>query len=153
MDASHFDALVRLVTVSSPRRAVLRAGLTLTLVMFSARDSEAKKRKKKCTKKCGPCEKCKKGKCKNTASGKEPCGGNCVERCPSGPPLATERNPLTCDCCVSNGQSLGGNFCLTFAPCCSAKCSSGTCVALEQGEACDFDAQCESRNCDNGECA
>jgi hypothetical protein len=152
MDAGHFDALVRLVTVSSPRRAVLGAGLTFALAMLGAPDSEAKKRKKKCKSKCGPCEKCRQGRCKKIASGKEACGGKCLPLCSSTLELEVERNPLDCECCVANGQSFG-TVCPVLAPCCSGQCSAGTCVALEQGEPCDFDAQCESRNCDNGECA
>jgi hypothetical protein len=153
MDAERFGAAIRRVTISGSRRVVLGIGLTHLLSLLGTRSSQARKRKKKCKKKCGPCEKCKKGKCKNTASGKEACGGKCVPACLSTPDLVAIRNPLTCGCCVPNGQSLGGNFCPAIDLCCSARCSSGVCIALDQGEACDFDAQCASEDCENGECA
>ena len=153
MDADRFDARARLVTVSPSRRHILGFGLSFTVATLVAPGSEAKNRKKKCKKTCGPCKKCRKGKCRNTSSSKEACGGKCLPLCVSSPELATERNPLTCECCVSNGQSPGGNICLITVPCCSQKCDAGTCVPLEQGEACDFDAQCESGSCVLGECA
>lgn len=153
METSRFDSLFRLVAMSASRRGAVGIGLSLTLAVLGSSESGAKKRKKQCKKKCDPCEKCRRGKCKSSSPGKEACGGECLPVCPSSPELVTERNPLTCDCCAANGQSPGGNICLISAPCCSESCSSGTCIALEQGAACDFDAQCESRDCASGECA
>jgi hypothetical protein len=151
MDAERFEAQVRRIAISGSRRVILGIGLTLPLALLSVPSSKAKKRKKKCKKKCGPCEKCKQGKCKRVPPGSEACGGKCVPACLSTPELATERDPLTCDCCISNGQSL--EVCLILTPCCSEMCSSGTCVGIEQGNVCAFDAQCESGICVLGECA
>ncbi len=151
MDADRFDALVRGGIVAGSRRAILGVGLTSILFILTAPSSEAKARKKKC-KKCGPCEKCKKGKCRNIASGKQACGGKCVPACLTSPELIVVRNPLTCECCVANGQQVPLGVCLAEL-CCSGPCSSLACVGIEQGGVCAFDAQCESGTCTLGACA
>jgi hypothetical protein len=152
VDAERFGALIRRVTNSRSRRAILGIGFTHLLALLGTPSSVAKKRKKKCKKKCGPCEKRTKGKCRNTASGKEACGGKCVPACLTSPELVVVRNPLTCECCVANGQQVPSGVCLAEL-CCSGPCSSLACVGIEQGGVCAFDAQCESGSCVLGECA
>jgi hypothetical protein len=81
MDAIYFDMFARSLMDGSSRRAALSVGLGGLLAVLGIRESGAKKRKrrKKCKKKCGPCQRCKKGKCKRKAAGTV-CGegGECL---------------------------------------------------------------------------
>src|SRR5215213_3578267 len=80
MDHGTLDALTRSLTDSPPgsttRRTMTRllGGLALggPLALLGLREAEAK-----CKKKCGPCKRCKKGKCKPKPAGTACAGGTC----------------------------------------------------------------------------
>lgn len=73
------------------------------------------------------------------------CNGICRAAC-SAP--RSVRNPVSCECCVTNGQEslCGGNSC---ACCCSGQCGGQVrvCVGFAFGMGCAFNAQCASGNC------
>lgn len=121
MDADRFDALARSLTAAGSRRRALAAALGgafgTALGAFSVDENAAAK------KKCPPCKKRKKGKCKKRKPDGTPCpGGVCQSgRCCSPEPAAvtcagacqTTRinrcgQAVTCDCpggsnCLPNG--------------------------------------------------
>lgn len=152
MDADRIATLIRRFSVPDSRRGVLGIGLGSAIALLASPSSRAKKPKNRCKRTCGPCEKCRKGKCKTTFAGREACGGKCLPLCPSSPDLALVRNPLTCECCVANGDHGLLSVCLGDL-CCSSICTIESCIGIEQGDVCAFDAQCESGSCVLGECA
>ena len=101
MDADRFDSFTRALSLSTVRRGIvaglLSGGLTPLLAELEGgarrRDARserrhhevaAEKRKKKC-KKCGPCRRCKKGKCKPKPNGTPCAGGSCQKgKCKQG---------------------------------------------------------------------
>lgn len=73
MDDFQFDTMTRIISTLLSRRT-LAGALGLSVLGLESADAKKKdKHKKKCKKKCGPCEKCKKGKCKPKRAG-TPCG-------------------------------------------------------------------------------
>jgi hypothetical protein len=87
MDGDRFDSLTRALSDVADRRAVLRSLAGAAIVASAlASDADARKKKKKCKKKCGRCEKCVNGKCK---ARKAFCGttcfanGACAQECRS----------------------------------------------------------------------
>ena len=86
---------------------------------------------------------CEAGKC--TCAG-DICKGVCRVACAS---TVAARNPDTCACCRTNGQTCIDGTCNC---CCSGTCSGPVgqkpCVGLPDGAGCSFDAQCESGSCE-----
>jgi hypothetical protein len=146
MDAARFDALARSLTDRRSRRTAF--GLTLggVVVALTSSDLSAKKYKKKCKKKCGPCRKCKHGKCKPKPNG-TPCGasthGGATIRCCNG--------ACPDPGCVPSGET--GDSCAIDADCAAIDCCAqqGTtcepdsicfCFFAEAGEPCGSDLDC-----------
>jgi hypothetical protein len=109
MDDRRFDSFVKALSSAGSRRGVLGifGASALGLGAFVRPGlSAAKKRNKKCKKKCGPCKKCKKGKCKPKPDGTD-CGGTKV--CQSGACMCPTECCADADCgglreCVANGS-------------------------------------------------
>jgi hypothetical protein len=107
---------------------------------------------------CGPngcdgrCDSCSGGRvCNGTAcvcpTGTTPCGGNCVPSCGSG----TFLDPTECSCCVLNGRGCTS----AGTPCCGQPCAGAIatlCAGLNNGAPCDFNAQCDSGQCNAHQC-
>jgi hypothetical protein len=96
MDAPRFDSLVRSLHT---RRSVLGLVAGITALLGVAQDEAAAK---KCKKKCGPCKRCKKGKCK-PKTGSPPCGpcsvcraGSCVALCSAAECFTSGDDPDVC---------------------------------------------------------
>jgi hypothetical protein len=143
MDDNRFDALARLLSNPSSRRSAvsLTAGGILGALATAA--ATAKKRKRKCKKKCGPCRKCRHGKCKPKPNG-TPCGacqictagqcGNAPDNTP-----CDDGNPCTVSDVCTNGVCDGtpgnqGQICGTSTHggtairCCNGACPDPNCV-------------------------
>jgi hypothetical protein len=176
MDAARFDTFARSLTNVRSRRGALTALLGGTLGLLGLTGTAAKKGKGKDKKKkkkggnpsspppppadptapppptCDPScpgdQTCRNGTCV-CPRGKEPCGGGCVSQCLGG----AIRNPVTCGCCLPNG-----NYCdVGTAPCCGASCyiilgQDGMCPGLGAGQSCAFNERCASGACVNGAC-
>jgi hypothetical protein len=92
MVPTHFDNMTRSLSVASSRRSVLTriagAAVAAAAMRLPSVASAKKKRKKSCKGRCGPCEKCVRGKCKPKALGAT-CGdggicltnGSCARDC------------------------------------------------------------------------
>lgn len=95
MDADRFDSLARFFTDATSRRnlASLLTGTALGGALASSMIDDVKSRKKKCK----PCRKKKKGKCKGKKPDGTACGGTSV--CQNGKCLPS----LTESCSASNG--------------------------------------------------
>lgn len=152
MDPTRFDTLTRSLTGSSSRRGLARllGGFTLggPLALLGFAEAEAKRKKHNNKKR----KKRKKRDGQNESPPPpppppNPCAGQ--PACDVG----LTRNPLTCDCCRTNGAS----GCFSGPPsCCSSACVAATniCRGRSLGAGCEFDAQCESGTCGNtGQCA
>jgi hypothetical protein len=155
IDGDHFDTLTRGLANPASRRTALGVGLSGILGALGVTETAAKKHKKWCKKKCGPCQRCKKGKCKPTAAGtlctladgeEGTCqSGACVFTCAPGltdcggycADLQTDDN--NCGAC--------GNYCILFDP----VCQGGSCCA-PTAFSCSDDEDCCSGNCANGKC-
>jgi hypothetical protein len=85
MDAGRFDDLLRRLPGSGTRRGAL--GVLAGLAGLGWDRAAGKKRRKKCKKKCGLCEKCVNGKCKPKADCGTKCypNGTCAPKCQSQP--------------------------------------------------------------------
>jgi hypothetical protein len=166
MDATRFDNLLRALFSESSRRHIVAGFINglLGMIALTLGGDEAQ------AKRCPPCRKKKKGKCKKKrpdgtpcGGGKtcqrgrcvcpdetEPCGGACVPFCD----LFQARNPVTCDCCLPNNSLLE---CSGSDNCCSGICLGiagfDFCVGRAADEPCDFDAQCASSSCVDETCA
>ena len=104
MDGQRFDNLVRSLRT---RRSIIGVVAGLAALHRVDRDATAR-----CKKKCGPCKRCKKGKCR--------------KKLPDGTP------------CLSGGTCLSGRCCVpdcTDKPCNSNDGCGGDCTC-EQGQAC-----------------
>jgi hypothetical protein len=78
MDADRFDALARILTTAGSRRALTFAlGGFLALLVLERPDDTTAAKSGKCKQPCGPCARCKEGKCKHTAHGKRCKAGKC----------------------------------------------------------------------------
>jgi hypothetical protein len=125
MDAARFDELARNLANTSSRRRASRTLAALALggaLSVSLGDGTQ-------AKKCGPCRKKKKGKCKKKLPDGTPCGGEC-NACLGG---ACGSKP--------DGTACGGE--------CN-QCLSGTCGNKPGGTACGGVCnQCEGGSCGN----
>lgn len=130
MDAQRFDRLVKILRT---RRSALGFVAGFSAFLNSRFDDAAAK---KCKKKCGPCKRCKKGKCKPKpgSPGCGPCrvcqGGRCVAQC----------SP---DQCVESG---GGEVCLRD---CDPPCDTCSSCDRLQGQ-CEL--MCQQDECVDGFC-
>jgi hypothetical protein len=126
-------------------------------------DVVAKKRKKKCKKKCGPCRKCRKGKCKATPGAS--CGackicdgaGQCVNVADNTP--CDDGNFCTVNDVCTNGVCAGtagnqGQVCGTSTyggtaiRCCNGSCPDPNCLPSgDTGDSCTVDDECFNLNC------
>jgi hypothetical protein len=137
MDPTRFDTLSRTLGRLRSRRGLGRvvggSALAAALGLLGAADPAAAG----CAKKCGPCKRCKHGKCKPKPND-TPCksDGRCLKgRC----------NPLPT--CTPARQG-----CETANPgaCCSGVCGGGqspTCVPGEAGDMCLANSDCISEQC------
>jgi hypothetical protein len=142
MDSARFDRLTRVIGTLSTRRAALGLLSALGLAGALADDGDAKKKRKKCKKKCGPCRKCKKGKCKPKPDGAD-CGGGAT--CQSGECVCPTECCADSDCgsdcavcdsgqCVStcpDGQVCQGDTCVASCPTGQKECN-GVCIPENQ---------------------
>jgi hypothetical protein len=133
MDSDHFDALAR--SLYDRRRVVTRAAgfgaATLAAAFGLGHPHEASAT---CKKKCGPCKRCKKGKCKPKPVGTACAGGTCQ----SGRCIASTQ-PCTPNCA---GKICGDNGCGGSCGTCGigGGCTGGGCI-------------CADRTCSGGTCA
>src|SRR5215218_6698724 len=141
MDNSSFDAATRFLTASltgrTTRRGITRllGGLALggPLTLLGLGEAEAK-----CKKSCGPCKRCKKGKCKPKPVGTACAGGTCQGGSCVAPQSASPSAP-TCTDGIRNGSETdvdcGGTCprCADFKTCGSRDDCRG---ALCQGDVC-----------------
>jgi hypothetical protein len=164
MDTERFAVLLRGVAAPPSRRVLARAlaGLVLggTLPAAWQQTSEAKK--------CAPCRKKKKGKCKGKLPDDTPCGqgGRCLKgRCNPAPVCRTVGvgcavdNAVACcsgvcrpaDLTCRRGNS--GAVCLSDLDCISGKCigyrcqGQGDCTGAPLGTICNTDGGCDSGTC------
>ena len=115
MNSTRFDAIVKGWGVHASRRTMLALIPTLGLGQaFAGTSADARKRKKRCKKKCGPCRKCRRRRCKPIADGK-PCG-DCAE-CQGGACTARCAGDETC---LGNGSC--GQTCAVDDDCTEAGC-------------------------------
>jgi hypothetical protein len=148
MDAGMFDDVSRSLSVSPTRRGIARilAGITLAAPLGALLDPEevvAKKRKKKCKKKCDACSRCKKGKCRSRCTAAETClaNGSCGTTCDNDGQCAMG----TCSCEAEDGGDpvcrIPASNCTAQPPCestsdcapgnvCSFLCNPGRCFPL-----------------------
>jgi hypothetical protein len=121
VDADRFDALLRRWTGIRSRRAMARAVAGLVLggaaVMFRGEDASAKR--------CGPCRKKKKGRCKGSKPNGSPCGGVCQE-CRNG-------------ACLAKPDGTGCGTC--------QECQDGACVTSPDNAGCDGGGRCFGGTC------
>jgi hypothetical protein len=159
MDAARFDRLSRALTPGQTRRRFfghVGGGFLFLAPLAAGNDAAAKKKRRKkkgkhkkrqqCSPACTGAKDCKNGVCV-CPSGTEECDGECLNVCG----VDRARNPHTCNCCKVNGVGPCG---FSGAECCSDFCfphATGWCVGFGAGDACTFDAQCASGNC-NGFC-
>ena len=140
MDSPHFDALTRRFTIVCSRRGLgLLAALSLRGLVAS-NPAAAKKKKR-----CPPCKRRKKGKCKGTLPNGTPCpggacqGGSCrAVPCPGQKQCEGTCIPTDQCCTVENCSVDEGDLC------CNGEC---TFDKLETGEACIFQDTCCSNYC------
>lgn len=154
METARVDRIARAVAGARSRRAVvaLLSGLALSGAAPSPITPVVAKKKR-----CQPCRRRRRGKCKakkpdgaSCGEGRECCDGACQSVCP----LFQARNPLTCGCCELAGPV---SRCSVDADCCSGNCLTigpvDTCIPRDVGSPCDFGAQCGSGACVAGTCA
>ena len=120
MESTTFDVLTQTFAIRHSRRGMTRllGGLALggPLALLGLSKAEAK-----CRKKCGPCKRCKKGKCKPRPAGTVCAGGTCqggacVPTTPPPPPLI----------CPSGTFALAGRCVPGCGEACTAK--GGDCI-------------------------
>jgi hypothetical protein len=139
MDADRFDALARSLTAARSRRralAALSGALGLVVGASSVEEAEAKK------KKCPPCKKLKKGKCKKKKPDGTPCptgtcqSGSCVSS--SSPPPAPPPPPVCTPSCTDGKVCQAGNVCAcpSTTEACGDTCCSGQTGVADGAEMC-----------------
>lgn len=154
MDAPHFDALTRRLTIGLSRRRSLVLFGILGLGGLDSSDVAAKNKKKK---RCPPCKKRKKGKCKGTLPDGAPCpggscqGGRCQQGClPTDQCCAADDCPLGFLCCdgfCSETLFAAGAACTAGSRCCSNYCQfihvgENRCAPTCRGGFCELDRDC-----------
>jgi hypothetical protein len=164
MDGRTFDTWLRTLTES--RRSVLRGSLGLIAGMVGVSTIEAKKKKKKCAKKCpdGCCTSTR-GKCilpaqqnaEQCGTGGEICRTNCGGQSPPLPETCGATNcqggccaGTTCEFSTHAHCGIGGAACV---PCGATEdCFAGKCCGLT-GHVCAGDGECcLNRLCESGKC-
>jgi len=157
MDNARIDHAARLLR----SRLTRRRGLGLVAIGFT--ELLPWEAAAGCKKRCGACERCKKGKCKARANGTV-CGDGrvCrhgVCRCgPEGTPCASYESccSMTCDSLVGGGTCAPcqGRTCSASRPCCGGlPCSNGYCGGCrDRATSCTDDTQCCFSDCKNGAC-
>jgi hypothetical protein len=124
MASVRFDRITRVLT-RAPSRRVLAGALLGSLLDASApQETLAKKGKK-----CGPCKKRKKGKCKSKPNG-APCGGGKV--CQGGKCRCRTTCIIAADCC--NGQDCLSNGSCAKPCTTNQECGEGCGCQLESTE-------------------
>jgi hypothetical protein len=126
MDSDHVDALSR--ALYTRRGVVARtAGFgaaTLAAALGLGHPHEASA---KCKKKCGPCKRCKQGKCKPKPAGTVCAGGTCQ----GGSCVASSPPPaVACSCPVGKGCLTNGTCAATCDPAAQNCPTSCKCLAL-----------------------
>jgi hypothetical protein len=169
MDDVRFDILSRSLSTDQSRRTIARllGGLALggPLALLRLAEAEAK-----CKKKCGPCKRCKKGKCKPKPAGTACSGGTCQRGAciADAPEPCVPQDPATVcaagcgtrsdncgravvclcpdgDLCLGNGSC--AQICVTGADCpagcgCSPTNVEGTRLCADSGLTCDDVQEC-----------
>lgn len=154
MTRPQFDVFARFAGTAHSRRAILGPAVAALLALLGDETAAGKKRKG-CKKSCGPCRRCKRGRCKPRPEGTA-CGENLA--CSGGSCQLVE--PLTCGDGLQNGDETDvdcGGSCL--ARCANGRgcsidgdCSSGHCVSNVCRE-CATDEHCGAgRDCVGGSC-
>jgi hypothetical protein len=134
MDGLRFDTLTRTLAATGTRRHALATALSgalSTALSVSVIDEAAAK------KKCPPCKKRKRGKCKNTKPNGTACpGGTCQGgRCIPAPTCSDgikNGNETGVDCGGSCPRCSNGQGCASRNDCASALCRGGTCQACTE---------------------
>jgi hypothetical protein len=141
MDGFRFDAIAKALVVSASRRRTLGTLLAGGLAAVGLTDPEDAWAAKsgKCTKDCGPCERCQKGQCSRNNKGKRRCKkGKCVRRS-TGAPCTSNSVTGTCQsdgrCCrnvteVCSDACPGASPSIACTACCSGTCNGGTGLCL-----------------------
>jgi hypothetical protein len=149
MDADRFDTIARRLTAVRPRRGLLGLALAALLVATGVEDGRAKK--------CGPCQKKKRGKCKKSPSkngatcgaGRVCAGGRCVNDdggCPAGAnrcggaEVGCGPTGAGCICFqrVGDGSLCADTFECTDEPCTNdAACPTGSACIAAVGAGCN----------------
>ena len=159
MDHTRFDSLTRSLTVTGSRRRALTAALSGALGVLGLIPSDDGA----AAKKCPPCKKRKKGKCKKTLPDGTACaggmcqGGSCVAAAAPAPaPQCTSNAECsdglvcisgTCQICVATSECRGGEQCLSTGCCPEPRICGTTCLAAP----CDTQ-QCRSCSATSGTC-
>jgi hypothetical protein len=124
MDTTYFDALTKSLGESHSRRGITRllGGLALggPLALLGLDEAAAK-----CKKKCGPCKRCKKGKCKPKLAGTACAGGTCQGGvCAPGAGPASPPPPLPCTTAATCPAPPASQLCAQ-ATCIGGRCGIG----------------------------
>jgi hypothetical protein len=154
MESTRFDRLIRIFSQHVTRRTALGFLSALGLADVLTPEAEGKKRRRKC-KRCGPCRRCKRGRCKPKANGTA-CGacatcqdGQCEAGCPG--ELSCQNNVCGCP----PGQKICGDECIAETQCCG-DCPQGQTCCENVGECKDlrndddFCGQCANGQCPGG---
>ncbi len=143
MDSDQFDALTRTFRELRSRRGLLAglaSGLLAVVPLGFGTEVAAGKRKK-----CPPCKKRNKGKCKGTLPDGTACAGGACQsgRCVAAPPPGSPPGPPPCapgcpasstctngQCLCNQGLRPCGQECITTLACCTdAECGTVPCIA------------------------
>jgi hypothetical protein len=152
VDGHRFDNLAKSLR---SRRSIVGLAVGLVALAGVNRDETAAK---KCKKKCGPCKRCKKGKCKPKLGSPRcgPCsfceGGACRALCPraecvesGGEEVCLKECDPPCDTCSECNRIQGRCEPLCDGPC--EECQSGNCVPKAAGASCGDCHECQGTNC------
>lgn len=156
MHPSLFDALTRSLPAARSRRAILILGLALPSWsgLIPGREEATARQRKRCRKPCGPCRRCRRGRCQSRPDGIA-CGDGkaCVAGvCRLIPPTCSDGIQNSDETDVDCGGSCGST-CINGRACAGdGDCQSGHCVSLVCRE-CAAPAHCGAgRDCVGGSC-